>query len=36
VAHQPYGREGVLFGEIETEKATRLLAKRFRPDWLYG
>jgi predicted amidohydrolase len=32
VAHQPYGKEGTLFGEISTERATGLLAKRFRPE----
>jgi predicted amidohydrolase len=32
LAHQPYGKEGILFGEINTEKATGLLAKRFRPE----
>ena len=35
VAHQPYGKEGILFGEIHTEKATGLLAKRFKPDSVY-
>ncbi len=35
VSHQPYGKEGVLFGEIHTEKATGLLAKRFRPASVY-
>ena len=32
LAHQPYGKEGILFGEINTEKATGLLAKRFKPE----
>lgn len=31
LAHQPYGQEGVLFGDIDTAKATGLLAKRLRP-----
>ena len=34
VAHQPYGKEGILFGEIDTEKATGLLARRFKPECL--
>ena len=34
-AHQPYGKEGILFGDIDTEKATGLLAKRFRPESFY-
>lgn len=35
VAHQPYGKEGVLFAEINTERATGLLAKRFKPESVY-
>lgn len=35
VAYQPYGKEGVLFGEIDTKKATGFLAKRFRPEGVY-
>ena len=35
VAHQPYGKEGILYGEINTEKATGLLAKRFKPECVY-
>lgn len=35
ISHQPYGEEGVLFGEVNTEKATGLLAKRFRPKCVY-
>ena len=35
VAHQPYGKEGILFVEINTEKATGLLAKRFKPESVY-
>ncbi len=31
ISHQPYGSEGILYGEIDTEKATGLLAKRFQP-----
>lgn len=30
--HQPYGVEGLLLAEIETDLATGLLAKRWRPD----
>ncbi len=30
VCHQPYGEEGLLFAEIETERATGLLASRLR------
>ncbi|WP_168563723.1 carbon-nitrogen hydrolase family protein [Crateriforma spongiae] len=30
MTHQPYGKSGVLFAGIHTEKATGLLAKRFR------
>lgn len=30
ITHQPYAKEGILFGEVQLEKATRLLAKRFR------
>ena len=32
VAHQPYGEAGILFGEVDTDRATGLLAKRYRPD----
>src|SRR5258708_4886516 len=32
VAHQPYSEVGVLVADIDTEKATGLLAKRFRAD----
>jgi predicted amidohydrolase len=35
VTHQPHGKEGILFGEIDTEKATGLLAKRFKPQSVY-
>jgi predicted amidohydrolase len=31
-AYLPYGREGVLLEEIDLEKATGLLAKRFAPE----
>lgn len=34
VAHQPYGKEGILFGEIDIAKATGLLAKRLKPQSL--
>ena len=36
VAHQPYGKEGILFGEIDIAKATGLLAKRLKPPSLTG
>ncbi len=32
VAHQPYGKAGVFVAEIDTELATGLLAKRFKPQ----
>lgn len=32
IAHQPYSEIGVLVADIDTEKATGLLAKRFRAD----
>lgn len=32
VAHQLYGQKGVLVAEIDPEKATGLLAKRFNPE----
>jgi predicted amidohydrolase len=31
LAYQPYGEEGVLVADIDTGKATGLLAKRYRP-----
>lgn len=31
VAHQPYGKHGILFAAIDTEKANGLLAKRLTP-----
>ena len=31
IAHQPYGKEGVIVENIDTATATGLLAKRFRP-----
>jgi hypothetical protein len=31
-AYLPYGKEGVLVQEIDLDKATGLLAKRFAPD----
>jgi len=34
IAYQPYWREGILFGDIQTESATGLLAKRLRPNTL--
>lgn len=30
VTHQPYGREGILYADIQVEKATGFLAKRLR------
>ena len=30
VVHQPYGQEGILFAEIDPQKATGFLAKRLR------
>ncbi|HVV55651.1 MAG TPA: hypothetical protein VHC47_10020, partial [Mucilaginibacter sp.] len=35
VAYQPYSQTGVLVADIDPEKATGLLAKRFKP-WLYS
>jgi predicted amidohydrolase len=32
IAHQPYGVEGVIVADIDTEKATGYLAKRFKPE----
>lgn len=32
IGYQPYGTPGVLITEIDTAKATALLAKRFKPD----
>lgn len=32
IAYQAYGEEGVIVAEIDTEKATGLLAKRFKPE----
>ncbi|MFD0792816.1 carbon-nitrogen hydrolase family protein [Mucilaginibacter litoreus] len=32
VAYQSYGQEGIIIAEIETQKATGYLAKRFKPD----
>jgi len=34
LAHQPYGHEGILFGDIDLERATGLLAKRIKSDAL--
>lgn len=34
LAHQPYGREGLLFADLDLAQATGLLARRFRPDAL--
>ena len=31
VARQPHGEEGILVADIETERATGLLARRYRP-----
>lgn len=35
LAYQPYGKPGVIVADIDLEKATGLLAKRFKPE-LYG
>jgi len=32
IAYQPYGQEGVIVADIDTAKATGLLAKRFKPE----
>jgi predicted amidohydrolase len=32
IAYQSYGQEGVIVAEIDTEKATGYLAKRFKPE----
>ena len=32
IAYQPYGKAGVLVAEIDIDKATGLLAKRFKPE----
>jgi predicted amidohydrolase len=32
VAHQPYGSEGILYADIDLERATGFLAHRLRPD----
>ncbi|RYY35532.1 MAG: carbon-nitrogen hydrolase family protein [Sphingobacteriaceae bacterium] len=32
IAHQPYGQPGVLVADIDLEKATGFLAKRFKPQ----
>jgi len=32
IAHQPYGKAGVLIVDIDLNKATGLLAKRFKPE----
>jgi hypothetical protein len=32
VAHLPYGDEGVLVVDLDLEKATGLLARRFAPE----
>ena len=34
LAHQPYGKEGILFGEIDIAKATGRLARRLKPPSL--
>lgn len=35
LAYQPYGQEGVIIADIDLEKATGFLGKRFKPE-LYG
>jgi predicted amidohydrolase len=32
IAYQPYGQEGVIVADIDTDKATGYLAKRFKPE----
>ncbi len=32
MAHHAYGEEGILFGDLDTSRATGFLAKRFRPQ----
>ncbi|MCQ6958828.1 carbon-nitrogen hydrolase family protein [Mucilaginibacter aquariorum] len=32
IAYQPYGKEGVIVEDIDPDKATGLLAKRFKPE----
>lgn len=32
ISHQPYGVDGILFGDIDLTRATRLLAKRWKPN----
>ena len=29
--YQPYGEEGLLIADVDTEQATALLAKRYKP-----
>jgi 5-aminopentanamidase len=36
IAYQPYGKAGILVAEIDPAKATGLLAKRFKPEYVYG
>jgi predicted amidohydrolase len=36
LAHQPYGKPGVFVVEIDTDLATGLLAKRFKPEFYTG
>ncbi len=31
LAHQPYGRDGLLVADLDLDEATRLLASRYRP-----
>lgn len=35
VLHEVYGRAGIIVGEIDTDQATGLLAKRFK-DFLFS
>ena len=35
LTHHPYGAHGILFGDIDTDLATGLLAKRFKPESVY-
>jgi hypothetical protein len=36
LAFQPYGEHGLFVTEIDTEQATGLLAKRFKPELYAG
>ena len=36
IVHQPYDKAGIIIAEIDTDKATGLLARRLKPDALSG